>query len=53
MATYKVVRTWYVEAESLTEATEKTKQFNHDMADISLCREEEDEVKEEDMGSGC
>ena len=34
MAKFKVVRTWYVEAEKSTKAIEKTRQFDHDQVEV-------------------
>ncbi len=34
MAKFKVVRTWYVEAEKTTEAIENTRTFDHDQVEV-------------------
>lgn len=34
MTKFKVVRTWYVEAEKLTAAIENTRKFNHDQVEV-------------------
>lgn len=39
MAKFKVVRTWYVEAESTVDAVEKTKSFNHVQVKIKRLKE--------------
>jgi hypothetical protein len=53
MATFKVTRTWYVEADKAVETIEKTHNFDHDEVSSKkvYCREVTDLRKEEQVCS--
>ncbi len=54
MDKYKVVRTWFVDADSTVEAISKTKeQFCDQVEALRHHKNEKDEVGEEDVGIGC
>jgi len=54
MTKFKVVRTWFIDADSPVEAISKTKEQFCDQVEASRDRKnEEDDIEIEDVSSGC